>query len=149
VDNQETWSVIPARIVAMKRFDRAMYAFFLLALLADVARANVPVTAGGDSNGGLILSAASQLRVDPAGAAALVRRRSNGPFVPMARFKKSSVALSRWARILSEHSRQLTPVILAAWVPGPGFSSGLVFDSSIETSSPSLVVFDHTGSPAP
>jgi hypothetical protein len=133
----------------MKRFDRAMYAFFLLALLADVARANIPAPVGGDSAGGLILSSAGQLRVGPAGGAILVRRRSNGSFAPVSGVKRGGLTLSRWARILSERTHASTPVVLATATVVPGADSGSRFDSRFLSASPSLAIFEHSGSPAP
>ena len=124
-----------------------MYAFFLLALLADVARANVPVAVGGDSSGGLILSTAGQLRVGP--AAVLVRRRSNGTFAPAAGFRRCGLTLSRWARILSERTHPSIPVVLAAAAIGPELGSGAPFHSLFQYVSPSLAIFEHSGSPAP
>jgi hypothetical protein len=148
-DNCETWAAIRARIGAMKRFDRAMYAFFLLALLADVARANVPAQVGGESAGGLILSTAGQLRVGPTGGAVQVRRRSNGPFVPIAGAKRCGLMPSRWARILSERTHPSTPVVLTAAAIAPREGSGSSFVSLFLSASPSLTIFEHSGSPAP
>ncbi|WP_263354651.1 hypothetical protein [Acidicapsa acidisoli] len=133
----------------MKRFDRAMYAFFLLALLADVARANVPAQVGGESAGGLILSTAGQLRVGPAGGTILVRRRANGPLVPIAGTKRRGLTPSRWARILSERTHSSTPVVLAAGAIAPREGSGSSFVSLCKSASPSLAIFAHSGSPAP
>jgi hypothetical protein len=53
-----------------------MFAIFLLALLADVAWSQVPAAVGGDSAGGLILTAAGPLR-DGSGEAGYVVRRSS------------------------------------------------------------------------
>lgn len=138
----------------MKRFDRAVYAFFLLALLADVARANVPAPVGGDSAGGLILRAAGQLRAGPAGAAVSVRRRSSGGFAPIARSRSTGARLtfSRWAKIFSGQASPLdqsTQVMLVAVAYGPGVGAGVSFDRPFLSDSSSLAIFEHAGSPAP
>jgi len=132
----------------MKRFDRAMYAFFLLALLADFARANVPVSVGGEPAGGLILSSAGQLRGGVAGGAVLARRRANGSFAANG-VRRGSSALSRWAKILSQRNHPSTSVVLATASFGHGVTTGSRFDSISQSASPSLAVFEHSGSPAP
>ena len=133
----------------MKKFDRAMYAIFLLALLADVARSRVPAPGGQDSIGGLILSAANQLRVAPDGGAALAVRRANSSFPAIPGFRSYRSALATWARSLSGQKMGTNPIILAAMTPGTlaGFASAFV--PTTEPVSPSLAIFKHTGSPAP
>jgi hypothetical protein len=139
----------------MKRLDRAMYAFFLLALLADVARAQVPASFGGDSASGSIQSVARQIRVGPAGEVVLVSRRAAGSgrsarlVLPVPRNKAANFALAGWARILSAQSQQTTPVMLAAlsFEPEAGLGSALTPD--LRAVAPVRSVFEHTGSPAP
>jgi hypothetical protein len=134
---------------AMKRLDRAMYAFFLLALLADVARSQVPASFGGDSGSGSIQSVARQIRVGPAGEVVLVSRRADRLPLPVARNKAANFALAGWARILSAQVRQTTPVMLAAlcFEPESGLGSALAPD--LRAAAPVRSVFEHTGSPAP
>jgi hypothetical protein len=147
----------------MKRLDRAMYAFFLLALLADVARAQVPASFGGDSAsdlaGSSIQSAArqirGQIRVSPAGEVVLVSRRAGGSsrsarlVLPVARNKAANFALAGWARILSAQVRQATPVMLAALSSGPEIGFGWALPPDLCVAAPACGVFEHTGSPAP
>ena len=133
----------------MKRFDRAMYAFFLLALLADFARANVPVSVGGEPAGGLVLSSPRQLRGGVAGGAVLARRRASGSFAAANGFRPRGWALARWAKILSERTHPSTSVVLATTSFGHGFTTGSRFDSISQSAPPSLAVFEHSGSPAP
>lgn len=140
-------------MVAMKRLDRAMYAFFLLALLADVARAQVPASFGGDPLSGSIESAArqirGQIRVSPAGEVVLVSRRAERSALPVARNKAANFALAGWARILSAQSQQTTPVMLAALASGPEIGFGSALPPDLCAAAPACGVFEHTGSPAP
>ena len=137
----------------MKRLDRAMYAFFLLALLADVARAQVPASFGGDSASGSIESAArqirGQIRVSPAGEVVLVSRRADRLVLPVARNKAANFALAGWARILSAQSQQTTPVMLAALSSGPEIGFGWALPPDVCAAAPACGVFEHTGIPAP
>ena len=143
----------------MKRLDRAMYAFFLLALLADVARAQVPASFGGDPLSGSIESAArqirGQIRVSPAGEVVLVSRRAAGSgrsarlVLPVARNKAANFALAGWARILSAQVQQTTPVMLAALSSGPEIGFGWALPPGLCATAPACGVFEHTGSPAP
>jgi hypothetical protein len=128
----------------MKRLDRAVYAIFLLALLADVARAHSSAPVGGDA--GLILSAASQLQVNPAGDAILVLRRADGSPSQIARFERFRWNLAGWSRDFSDFS---SVAMLA--VPGSALDDGArSFSLALSTSAPpSPAVFEHTGSPAP
>ena len=148
----------------MKRLDRAMYAFFLLALLADLARAQVPASFGGDAAagfaGGSIQSVPrqirGQIRVSPAGEVVLVSRRSAAGsnrsarlVLPVARSKASSFALSSWARILSAQTRQSTPVMLAALSSRSETGCGALPSPDVRAESSYCTVFEHSGSPAP
>src|ERR1700735_1290391 len=86
----------------MKRLDRAMYAIFLLVLLADVARAHASVPAGGDA--GLILSAASQLQAGSTDGAILTLRRSDGSSSQIATLACFALTLSGWSGHLHDFS---------------------------------------------
>jgi hypothetical protein len=127
----------------MKRFDRAMYAIFLLVLLADVARAHASVSAGGDA--GLILSAAGQLQVSSGGEAILALRRSDGSSAQIAGLKCFRLSFSRWSRNLSDLSNPGVPVV-AAFGLDAGSGSSI---PSFRSTSPSQAIFEHSGSPAP
>jgi len=121
-----------------------VYAIFLLALLADVARAHASVPVGSDA--GLILSAASQLQVSPAGDAILVLSRADGSASQFSAMKCFRLNLSGWPGNLSDFS---SLAMLAA--PGFALDDGAgSFSAAFSTSAPpSLTVFEHTGSPAP
>jgi hypothetical protein len=136
----------------MKRFDRAMYALFLLALLADFARSQVPVSVGGDAAGGLILSAAQELKVGPGEVANLVLRRANGSLPASSKLKSRnwtmvclSSALSGQLDKLGHPSLAILAAPSLADFDGPG-SAQL---DSLEILPPTRTVFAHTGSPAP
>jgi hypothetical protein len=127
-----------------------MFAIFLLALLADVARSHAPVAVGGDPASGMILSAATQFGVGPADGAQLVRRSAAGVFP--ARFKSSGLTLSKWAGILARQSLPSdspSPILLAALASGQDAEFGSRFVAPPLSAFPSLTVFEHTGSPAP
>jgi hypothetical protein len=129
-----------------------MFAIFLLALLADVARSHAPIAVGGDPASGMILSAATQLGVGPADGAQFVRRRAAGVFPAAACFKSRGLRLSKWARILARQSLPSDasgPILLAALASGQGAESGSRFVAPPLSAFPSLTIFEHTGSPAP
>jgi len=136
----------------MKRFDRAMYAFFLLALLADVARSHALVTAGGDSSGGLILSVVSQLPVAQTGAAVLASSTAQNSLPQRTSYRWT---LPRWAKVLcakpKSASRPIssTPVLLSAIVFSPQADTGSTEIPSSLTAPQSSTIFEHIGSPAP
>jgi hypothetical protein len=127
----------------MKRIDRAMYAIFLLVLLADVARAHASVPAGSDA--GLILSAASQIQASQGGEAIRALRRADMPV--------QSARLERFVSKFSGWSKQLVcvahPVMLGAISFGldGGFNSAPAPHYQAVILSPAFFV--HTGSPAP
>jgi hypothetical protein len=128
----------------MKRFDRAMYAMFLLVLLADVARAHASVPAGGES--GLILSAASQIQVSPTGDAILVLRGSNGASSQIMGFKHFRLSFSGWSRNLSDLSN---PAMRSASIAEVDVGSDSRFLPAAPSAFSSLAIFEHSGSPAP
>lgn len=127
----------------MKRFDRAVYAMFLLVLLADVARAHASVPIAGDPAGNLIFTAAQQLRAGSAVGTVLA---------PVARLRSSGHALSAWSHYLSgranpsasSHLVLLSPANLQIGSYSRGF-----FLSPWQPCAASSEVFDHTCSPAP
>jgi hypothetical protein len=130
-----------------------MYAFFLLALLADLARAQVPASYGGDSASGSIQSVVrqirGQIRVSPAGEVVLVSRRADRLVLPVSGTKASNFALAGWARILSAQAQQTTPAMLASLCFEPEIGSGSALAPDLCAAAPARSVFEHTGSPAP
>lgn len=131
----------------MKRFDRAMYAFFLLALLADVARGHASVPAGSDAGGSAILSAASQLRVTPAGEATPAPRRAVGAFP--SRLRSYASRISGWARALAGQPDSSNLVVLAVSIADPDIGASSPHIRFLQSASPAQGIFEHTGSPAP
>ena len=128
----------------MKRLDRAVYAIFLLVLLADVARAHASVPAGGDA--GLILSAASQLQAGSTDGAILTLRRSEGSSSQIATLACFALTLSGWPGHLHDFSNQ---VMRPDAVPSMDVGAGLVLIPPSESAAPSPAIFEHVGSPAP
>src|SRR5580698_834338 len=126
---------------SMKRLDRAMYAIFLLVLLADVARAHASVPAGGDA--GLILSAASQLQAGSTDGAILTLRRSEGSSSQIATLACFALTLSGWSGHLHDFSNQ---VMRPDAVPSMGIGAGLASIPSSESAAPSQAIFEHFGS---
>lgn len=127
----------------MKRFDRAMYAFFLLALLADVARSQVISPTNRDSASELTVRR-SQYAQSP-----LLPRRLDRSSARVMSVKGSSFTLARWARILSAQSNQSPSAILMAVISHPDAcaSSPLIQPRSTDPSSRTLP--EHNASPAP
>jgi hypothetical protein len=127
----------------MKRIDRAMYAIFLLVLLADVARAHASVPVGSDA--GLILSAASQIQVSQGGEAIRVLRRSDGP-LQSARFERFVSKFSRWSNHLSSLGNPVLSGTVALGFDARSVACSAPHDQSAISS---LAIFAHGGSPAP
>ena len=145
----KTQSAIPAKMKVMKRLDRAMYAIFLLVLLADVARAHAAAPAGSDA--GLILSAASQFQGTPSDEALdraiLVLGRPSASMARVATLDRFALRLSGWSRFdFSNPSNAFTPPGVS---PAADIGSGLAFLADFQSASPSQSTFEHTGSPAP
>jgi hypothetical protein len=128
----------------MKRFDRAMYAIFLLVLLADVVRAHASVAAGADA--GLILNAARQLQAGSSDDALLVLRHSDRSSVQRATLDRFARRFSAWSRGLSDFSN---PVLQSQAALPQDAASCLGPCAAIESASPAPSIFEHTGSPAP
>lgn len=134
----------------MKRFDRAVYAMFLLVLLADVARAHASVPVAGDAAGSLMLTAAQQLRAG--GGTVLALRRSDGSLAPVAHLGSCGQALSAWSHYLSGRANPATSshlVLLSAANLGNTSDTATVFVPQQPRLADSSAVFDHTCSPGP
>jgi hypothetical protein len=135
----------------MKRLDRAMYAIFLLVLLADVARAHAAAPAGSDAS--LILSAASQFQGTPSDGAILVLGRSSasttGPRTKVATLDRFALRLSGWSKDLFDFSNPSNAFAPSGVSPAADLGSGLAFLAAFQSVSPSQSIFEHTGSPAP
>ena len=155
VDSHKTQNAIPAKMRAMKRLDRAMYAIFLLVLLADVARAHAAAPAGPDAS--LILSAASQFQGTPSGGtidrAILVLGRSSAsttrPGIRIATLDRFALRLSGWSKDLFDFSNSSNAFRPSGVSPATNVGSGLAFLADLQSASPSQSIFEHTGSPAP
>ena len=128
----------------MKRIDRAMYAIFLLVLLADIARAHASVPAGTDA--GLILSAASQIQVSQGGEAIRVLRHADAP-AQGARLERFVSKFSGWSKHLVSLGNPVMSGAVAFALDGCSGSSSIPPCDPCVTVS--LAVFAHTGCPAP
>jgi len=139
----------------MKRLDRAMYAIFLLVLLADVARAHAAAPAGSDA--GLILSAASQFQGTPSDGtldrAILVLGRSSAsttrPGTKIATLDRFALRLSGWSKDLFDFSNPSNAFAPPGISPAADVGTRLAFLADLQSASPSQSIFEHTGSPAP
>jgi hypothetical protein len=132
----------------MRRLDRAVFAFFLLALLADAARAHASSPVGIDSTDGLILTAVSHLGSDdgviPPGKPVLHRIDGISPKID--RRERFRLVFSDWSRNLSDFSNfAIQPASAPALASARASLEGL--QSSSESISHGL--YEHTGSPAP
>ena len=146
----------------MKTFDRAMYAIFLLVLLADGARAQslVPETVEGtEISGGMVLHAAL-------GRASELHTRVNAQRDEM---PVSAVRNVRGfgSQLLSGYQATAKPVrvahvgpirnlfdgydfvVLNVVAPLPDFGAVAVFAESAALQFPRLALVEHLGSPAP
>ena len=150
-DSYKTQSAIPAKMKTMKRLDRAMYAIFLLVLLADVARAHAAAPAGSDAS--LILSAASQFQGTPSDGtldrAILVLGRSGASTTRVATLDRFALRLSGWSRDLFDFSNPSNAFTASGASPAADIGSGLAFLADPQSVSPSQSIFEHTGSQAP
>lgn len=130
-----------------------MYAFFLLALLADVARAQVYLPAGGATGtAGSIESAAGSLGSGGGGKALELPRGASRSSSIAVRGSGRGWTLSGWTRLLSSRTR-LTNLgglaLLAALVSAPVDGSGSAPVRAFVSAPQALAIFAHTGSPAP
>jgi len=127
-----------------------MCAIFLLVLLADVARSYASAPVGNDAAGGLILSAAGQLSVSSTSGAILSLRGSDNS-LPSVNRKSQRLALFGWSRALDQSNRwsQLDSFVQLASLPGLYLISERYRTPSSLSISPSLAIFEHSGSPAP
>jgi hypothetical protein len=135
----------------MRRFDRAMFAMFLLVLLADGSRSYALAPAAAQP-GGLILSVASQFSASAGGVAVLAVRRADGSLAPIARWNRSSGSFTQWSRVLAARSGSgSVSNLLMLPVPALPSWTGRSAPSTIlpQPAIPALAVFEHSGSPAP
>ena len=122
-----------------------MYAIFLLALLADVARVHALTPVEADAAGSLILSAANQLHGGQSGGAVIALRRAEGS-AQKSRLECLASRFSGWSKHLADLSYPAMAATVAwALDAGAGFSPV----SPFRAASLALAIFPHTGSPAP
>lgn len=132
-----------------------MYAICLLALLADVARSQVPLSVGSDSTAGLIVRAAGQFRAEALPDVELLKR-SNTKLKPADVTLLLLTHLLTWpeanwqGRKTGPHAHRYELAALAAGSPlRPDSIGGLWLWPDDETTALSPTNFEHTGSPAP
>ena len=132
-----------------------MYAICLLALLADVARSQVPLSVGSDSTAGLIVRAAGQFRTEALPEAELLDRSN-------ARLKPADVTLLLLTHLLTWQDGDWQGRKIIARANGKELAAvaadsdcrlhlggGLRVDLSLESAALSPSNFAHVGSPAP
>jgi hypothetical protein len=146
----------------MRTFDRAMYAMFLLVLLADVARAESLSPGRVDVSAGLILSAATHDRVNPVvGTPRESRVTDGGEFrlaSPAEGLRKEFFSSYRTVarRYGAAHVGPVRSIFdgsyliaVAAFAPLQGVDIGSAFVQPLLLDAPAIPVIEHTGSPAP
>jgi hypothetical protein len=132
-----------------------MYAIFLLAMLADVARARVLVSVIGDSDGGLTLAVSGPMAAGSSAGALVAPRRTEGLPVEFARGSGIRATLERWASVLRGELKPVrgtqtsSPMQLATMVSLPVGDGGPVAVRAVGPSAAFPAIFDHIGSPAP
>jgi len=114
-----------------------MYAIFLLAMLADVARARVLVSVIGDSDGGLTLAVSGPMAAGSSAGALVAPRRTEGLPVEFAR--GSGIRATQTS----------SPMQLATMVSLPVGDGGPVAVRAVGPSAAFPAIFEHIGSPAP
>jgi hypothetical protein len=149
----------------MRRLDRALFAIFLLALLADVAWSQAPAVVTGDSAGGLIWSVAGPLR-DGTGWGgngwddAETFRRAGRAFAQSIAtrpgFRSYRLGSSQWAQSISNDSWRVPPtrssadrsaVLLVSTLSGEMCPQRLPLSRVL--GAPSVGVYEHSSCPAP
>ena len=95
----------------MRRIDRAIFAIFLLALVADVARSYASTPVSSEVSGSLILSAASQLQNSGSDVPVLVHRRG-GSYSPFVNGAHRTSVLRSWSKALLHPSAQWSQIAL-------------------------------------
>lgn len=129
-----------------------MYAIFLLALLADVARAQVLTSVADESAGGLILSVAGPLAAG-VNAAAVAPGKAAGLPAEVVRSGGYRAALGRWVSVLRGETKPSrgshTPLLMAGLVCWPVGETGQIAARLPEQSPATPTIFEHIGSPAP
>jgi hypothetical protein len=158
---QETFIHISCSNRFMRTFDRAMYAMFLLVLLADVARAESVSPGRVDSSARLILSAATHDRVSLVSGTVRELQANAGEVrsTPPARSfgeefissyrtaaRMYSVAPSGAMRSMFDGS---SFAAIATFAALPGANIAPVFVQRLMLDAPAIPVIEHTGSPAP
>jgi hypothetical protein len=133
----------------MRRVDRAIFAIFLLALVADVARSYASVPVASEVSGTLILGAASQLHAGGPADAAFSFRRAGSHLPLLEKRTHRAPVLAAWSRALLGPSAQWSQVAILQ--PASVFATLSAFhaDLSQPPSFSSLAQIEHAGNPAP
>ena len=133
----------------MRRIDRAIFAIFLLALVADVARSYASAPVGPEVSGSLILSAASQLQTGSSTEAVLSFRRAGSHPPSFEKRAHRAPVLAAWSKALLNSSAQWSQVALLQ--PASIFAPQSVFRAdTVRTPSYSpFAQIEHAGNPAP
>ena len=132
-----------------------MYAIFLLAMLADGARARVLVSVVGESDGGLTLAVSGPMAAGSSAGALVAPRRTEGLPVEFARGSGIRATLERWASVLrgelkpSRGVHSSSPLLAATMVSWPVGDAGPVAVRAVGPRAAFPSIFEHIGSPAP
>jgi len=109
--NRHPWICDRTYNTGMRRIDRAIFAIFLLALVADVARSYASTPVSSDLSGSLILNAASQLQ-SSSPAKALPTHRRGSYASPYAKRTPYRPVLAAWSKALFRPPMQWSQVAL-------------------------------------
>jgi hypothetical protein len=133
----------------MRRIDRAIFAIFLLALVADVARSYASTPVSSEVSGSLILSAASQLQAGSSSDAVFAFRRAGSHLPSFEKRTYRAPALAAWSKGLLSSPLQWSQVALLQ--PASLFAppSALCADTLQAPSFSPLAQIEHAGNPAP
>ena len=137
----------------MRRIDRAIFAIFLLALVADVARSYASTPVSSEVSGSLILSAASQLQAGSSTDAVFAFRRAGNQQPRQEKWLERRMhrkpVLAAWSKALLSPSAQWSQVALLepALLLAP--PSSWRVDALPPSSFSPLTRIERAGNPAP
>lgn len=133
----------------MRRIDRAIFAIFLLALVADVARSYASTPVSSEVSGSLILSAASQFPNSSSTGAVPTHRHGNSCAASFAKRAYRAPVFAAWSKVLFIPSAQWNRVALLQPVAILAPQSAYRADTQQHFPSSSLAQFEHAANPAP
>jgi hypothetical protein len=132
----------------MRRIDRAIFAIFLLALVADVARSYASTPVSSEVSGSLILSAASQLQAGSSADTVLAFRRAGSRQISLEK-RTHRLVPAAWSKILLGSSGQWSQIALLEAAPTLAPRSALRAEALESFPFSPLAQIEHAGNPAP